>query len=62
VKIIKILNILSDKIESEDVFVMEMCEMINIYSYTFFKEKSSDELQYEPIITECMANLGKIFP
>jgi hypothetical protein len=57
----KILNILSDKIEMENLFIPDMCELLEIYSYPFFKERSSDEINFSTVISECMANLGFIF-
>jgi hypothetical protein len=57
----KILNILSDKIEIENEFIADMCELLQIYSYPFFKERASDEMNYEQVVTECMANLGLTF-
>lgn len=59
VKIVKILNILSDKIEVEEFFAEDMCRLINLCSYPYYKERTSDELTFEPIITECLANLGE---
>ena len=56
----KILNILSDKIELESLFITDMCALLDIYSYPFFKERSSDEINFTTVISECMANLGLI--
>lgn len=55
----KILNILSDKIEMESLFIPDMCDLLQLYSYPFFKERSSDEFNFSAAISDCMANLGE---
>jgi cilia- and flagella-associated protein 69 len=57
-KIIKILNVLSDKIEHDQTYASGMCSLITLCSYPYLKEKSSDELYAERILSECVANLG----
>lgn len=60
VKIIKILNVLSDKAETDiDNYIDSICALLRIFKYPFFKEKSSDELVYGSVIVECIANIGK---
>ncbi len=60
VKIIKILNVLSDKAEATDVenYIESICALLKILQYPFFKEKSSDELVFGSVIVECIANIG----
>jgi hypothetical protein len=59
VKIVKILNVLSDKAETDLRYVPSICNLLKIFQYPFFKEKSSDELVFELVIVECIANIGK---
>lgn len=61
VKIIKILNVLSDKAESDEQYIESICLLLRIFQYPFLKEKSSDELVFESVIIECIANIGKLF-
>lgn len=60
VKIIKILNVLADKAEIDEQYMESICALLRILQYPFIKEKSSDELVFEPVIVECIANIGKI--
>jgi protein tyrosine phosphatase len=61
VKIIKILNVLSDKVETDGRYISSICSLLKIFQYPFFKEKSSDELVFESVIVECIANIGRTF-
>ena len=38
-----------------------MCALLRTFQYPFLKEKASDELVYETVIVECLANLGYLF-
>ena len=58
-KVVKIFNILADKIEMDENYIPSMCSLLKIFQLPFVKEKSSDELYYEAIIAGCMADLGK---
>lgn len=61
VKIIKIFNILADKSEIDEAYLPCMCALLKTFQYPFIKEKASDELVYETVIVECLANLGYLF-
>jgi hypothetical protein len=58
---VKIFNILSDKSEVDEEYVPILCSLLKLFQYPFMKEKSSDELVYEKVIVECLANLGYLF-
>ncbi len=58
VKIVKIFNVLADKIETDESYIPSMCALLRVFQYPFIKEKASDEIVYDQIIVECLANLG----
>lgn len=59
VKIVKIINILADKVEIDSTYIPCICNLLKIFQYPFIKEKTSDELVYETVLSECIANIGK---
>ena len=61
VKIVKIFNILADKIETDETYIPSLCSLLKDFQYPFVKEKASDEIVYEQVIVECLANLGYLF-
>ena len=61
VKVVKLFNILADKIEIDESYIPSMCSLLKVFQYPFFKEKSSDEIVYEQAVAECMADLGYLF-
>ncbi len=61
VKIVKIFNIMADKIETDETYIPSLCSLLKVFQYPFVKEKASDELIYEQVIVECLANLGYLF-
>lgn len=60
-RIMKIFNVLADKLDNDDTYIPSMCNLLKIFQYPFVKEKSSDELYYESAIANCMADLGYLF-
>ena len=61
VKIIKVLNVLSDKAELDEQYMESICALLKLLQYPFIKEKTSDELVFESVIVECIANIGTIW-
>lgn len=60
-KIVKIFNVLADKIENDENYIPSLCQLLKLFQYPFVKEKASDELYYESTIAGCMADLGYLF-
>lgn len=61
VKIVKIFNILAEKIETDESYIPSLCNLLKVFQFPFIKEKASDELVFEQVIVECLANLGYLF-
>lgn len=62
VQVFKILNVCSDRVagqEEEPLFEKLICDILKICSLPFLKEKSSDEVVFEQIVTESVSQLGK---
>ena len=49
---------LADKSEIDESYLPSMCGLLKTFQYPFVKEKASDEIVYETVIVECLANLG----
>lgn len=60
-RIVRIFNVIADKIENDDTYVPLMINLLKIFQLPFVKEKASDELYFESIIAGCMADLGYLF-
>ena len=58
VAVFKILNILADRVDEHPIYVSPIIEILKICSLPFLKEKSSDEMSYETIAIESVAQLG----
>lgn len=61
VQVFKILNVCSDRVAGQDeepLFEKIICDILKICSLPFLKEKSSDELVFEQIVTESVSQLG----
>ncbi|XP_062615202.1 cilia- and flagella-associated protein 69-like [Saccostrea cucullata] len=61
VQVFKILNVCSDRVAGQDeepLFEKLICDILKICSLPFLKEKSSDELVFEQIVTESVSQLG----
>ena len=58
VQVCKILNVCSDRVQEQPLYEELICDILNICSLPFLKEKSSDELVYEQIVTESISQLG----
>ncbi len=61
VRIVKLFNILIDRSESYQELIPHIINLLKVFKYPFLKEKASDELTYEGVISECLANLGYLF-
>jgi hypothetical protein len=59
VQVCKILNTCADRMPDQPLYEQLIVELLKICSYPFLKEKSSDELVYEQIVTESVSQLGK---
>jgi hypothetical protein len=57
-KIVKLFNILADRIDWNESYTACIITLIRVFQYPFFKEKTSDELVYEQLIAECISNMG----
>jgi hypothetical protein len=57
-KIVKLFNILADKIDSNEAYLASITTLLRVFQNPFFKEKSSDEMVYEQLIAECVSNIG----
>ncbi|VDI03562.1 Hypothetical predicted protein [Mytilus galloprovincialis] len=58
VQVCKILNTCADRMPDQPLYEQLIVEILKICSYPFLKEKSSDELVYEQIVTESVSQLG----
>lgn len=58
VQVCKVLNVCSDKTQEQPMYEQLICDILDICSLPFLKEKSSDELVYEQIVTESVSQLG----
>lgn len=58
VSIFKILNICADRVDHHPIYIDPMINILKICCMPFLKEKSSDELAYEQIAIESIAQLG----
>ncbi|ELU15468.1 hypothetical protein CAPTEDRAFT_176397 [Capitella teleta] len=58
VAVFKVLNICADRIEESSVYIDPMIEIIRLCGIPFLKEKSSDEIAFEQIAIESVAQLG----
>ncbi|KAK3109030.1 hypothetical protein FSP39_021501 [Pinctada imbricata] len=58
VQVFKILNVCSDRVVEQPLYEQMICDILRICSLPFLKEKSSDELVYEQIVTESVSQLG----
>ena len=61
IKVVKLLNILADRIDKDESYIPSLCSLLGLFKYPFLKEKASDELVYEQVIIECLANIGRNF-
>ena len=59
VSVLKILNVCADRVEDNAVYMAPMMGLLNICSLPFLREKSSDEMAYEQIAVESLAQIGK---
>jgi hypothetical protein len=57
-KIVKLFNILADKIDTNENYLTSILTLIRVFQFPFLKEKSSDEMVYEQLIAECISNIG----
>lgn len=58
VQVCKILNTCADRMPDQPLYEQLIVDILKICSYPFLKEKSSDELVYEQIVTESVSQLG----
>lgn len=58
VQVCKVLNVCSDKTQERPMYETLICDILKICSLPFLKEKSSDELIYEQIVTESVSQLA----
>lgn len=59
VELFKILNICIDRVDGNECYLKPLLEMLKIVGKPFFKEKTSDESNYEQIAIESISQLGK---
>ena len=60
-KIVRLFNILADRVEVDENYLTCVINLLRVFQYPFFKEKTSDELVFEQLITECISNIGYLF-
>lgn len=58
VTVFKLLNICADRIEEHPVYIEPMVNIVRLCGVPFLKEKSSDEIAFEQIAIESVAQLG----
>jgi len=58
VSVFKIMNVCADRVEGNPYYIQPMTEILHLCSAPFLKEKSSDEMAYEQIAVESIAQLG----
>jgi len=58
VSVFKILNVCADRVDDNPYYISPMVDILKICSLPFLKEKSSDEMSYEQIAIESIAQLG----
>ena len=61
VQVCKILGVCADRLPDQPLYEQLIVDILKICGLPFLKEKSSDELVYEQIVTESVSQLGKIF-
>ncbi|KAI8483595.1 Cilia and flagella associated protein 69 [Branchiostoma belcheri] len=58
VLVFKVLNVCADRIPIDPSYVEPMCQLLQICSYPFLKEKTSDETAYAQIVVESISQMG----
>ena len=59
VAVFKVLNICADRIDEHPLYIDPMVSIVRLCGLPFLKEKSSDEIAFEQIAVESVAQLGK---
>ncbi|XP_064647870.1 cilia- and flagella-associated protein 69-like isoform X2 [Lineus longissimus] len=58
VHIFKILNVCTDRVDEQPLYIEPLMELLKIASLPFLREKTSDEISYEQIAIESVSQLG----
>ncbi|XP_051526526.1 cilia- and flagella-associated protein 69-like [Myxocyprinus asiaticus] len=56
--VFKIINICAEKVTEHPHYAKILCDLLQICSLPFLKEKSSDEKNYASVVTDCLSQMG----
>uniref|UniRef100_A0A9J7X9S9 Cilia- and flagella-associated protein 69 ARM repeats domain-containing protein n=1 Tax=Cyprinus carpio carpio TaxID=630221 RepID=A0A9J7X9S9_CYPCA len=56
--ILKIMNVCAERVSDHPEYGRILCDLLQICSLPFLKEKSSDEMKYAAVVTDCVSQMG----
>ncbi|XP_016308850.1 cilia- and flagella-associated protein 69 [Sinocyclocheilus anshuiensis] len=56
--ICKIMNVCAERVSDHPEYARILCDLLQICSLPFLKEKSSDEMSYAAVVTDCVSQMG----
>ncbi|XP_016115854.1 cilia- and flagella-associated protein 69-like [Sinocyclocheilus grahami] len=56
--ICKIINVCAERVSDHPEYARILCDLLQICSLPFLKEKSSDEMSYAAVVTDCVSQMG----
>ncbi|KAK2887814.1 hypothetical protein Q8A67_016042 [Cirrhinus molitorella] len=56
--IFKIVNLCAERVSDHPEYARVLCDLLQICGLPFLKEKSSDEMNYAAVVTDCVSQMG----
>ncbi|XP_050993225.1 cilia- and flagella-associated protein 69-like [Labeo rohita] len=56
--IFKIINLCAERVSDHPEYARILCDLLQICGLPFLKEKSSDEMNYAAVVTDCVSQMG----
>ncbi|XP_073677631.1 cilia- and flagella-associated protein 69-like [Garra rufa] len=56
--IFKIVNLCAERVSDHPEYARILCDLLQICGLPFLKEKSSDEMNYAAVVTDCVSQMG----
>ncbi|XP_026088119.1 cilia- and flagella-associated protein 69 isoform X3 [Carassius auratus] len=56
--IFKIMNLCAERVSDHPEYARILCDLLQICGLPFLKEKSSDEMKYASVVTDCVSQMG----
>uniref|UniRef100_A0A8C1LVR9 Cilia- and flagella-associated protein 69 ARM repeats domain-containing protein n=1 Tax=Cyprinus carpio TaxID=7962 RepID=A0A8C1LVR9_CYPCA len=56
--IFKIVNLCAERVSDHPEYARILCDLLQICGLPFLKEKSSDEMKYAAVVTDCVSQMG----